>query len=216
MKKYKSYESKINDKLHYIAAAARLRDACTELGRASFVVMADRPGVQTWAAQVEHTWFRPDTEDNDNFLVCMLRWPYDEEPKNGLLWWIVTIPTAYEDQAMSLLWRNGLQAMVGKTHIMLGGKEKYQEFPVQGPHVFPLENHSKGAKNVIYSNDPVAMAKARQHERLAVARIAQAHREWLSTPDGWRISHRYWAKHGLNPDQEYARKGIHEPAGEKR
>jgi hypothetical protein len=103
MKQYKHYKDQINDKLYYYSQAAWLQNVTTYLGRATFCVMAERPGVLGWLTQVEYTWFKPCTDDNDKFWLATLRWPYTEDPKQGLLWMVVTIPTSHEDRALYLL-----------------------------------------------------------------------------------------------------------------
>lgn len=175
-----------------------------------------RPGVRAWMTEIEYTKFRPGTLDNDDFHLGVLRWP---DGQWGMFYLIICFHRSVQEFAESILWRNGLRKceegsypmMFGNTEktvdisdIMktgslefkvMGPEPKWEEFPLKGNGIFFLENHSKGAANVLYSNDPKKMEEARKLEDAQQQVFFDAHEEWLKTPEAKSAMAEYIKKH---------------------
>lgn len=166
---------------------------CSDPNWAVFACMGNRIGLSGWMTQVEYTWFRPDTRANEDFNLTLMKWP-DDFP---IPWTIVRIPREYEDLAKAVLWQHGLK--VGGSKDPEGGSYTFlmmdhngtHEFPLFGPNVFCLENHSDGASNVAYTNDPEKIAAANEHEKEIVARYHAEHDQWLK--EHYAKAEAYWA-----------------------
>jgi hypothetical protein len=143
--------------------------------------------------QLEYTYFRPDTPKNEEFFLSVMKWPEDVQ----MLWAIVKVPRAYEKAARELLWQHGLK--VGGendpgqeyTFIVIG-PEGPQKFPLEGENVFCLENHSKGAGHVAYTNDPEKINAAEEAEKEICKRFRDEHEEWLAIPENYAAAKAYW------------------------
>lgn len=167
---------------------------CDEPGMVSYCSMLIRPGLHAWSVELEYTMFKPDTDANDGFHLAVMKWPDDVKPPTSL-YAVATFEKRAQMFAESILWKHGLRKVnEGFTQIVLGGG-KAQRFPLKGPNVFFLENHSKGAPNVIYTNDPVKLRIAQEHEFKQAQVFFDEHKKWLETPEGKAIADAYWAKH---------------------
>lgn len=150
-----------------------------------------RPGITAWITEIEFTMFKPDTDANDGFHVAIIKWP-ESVP---LEYCVVVFEKRAQAFAESILWRNGLRKVTeGFTQMMMGGG-KIEKFPIIGPNVFFLENHSKGASNVLYTNDPVKLKAAREHEWSQTQKFHDEHKRWLATEEGKATAEAFWKKH---------------------
>jgi hypothetical protein len=170
------------------ATLQEIKELCANPNYISYCVIWTRPGVLAWAVELEYTKFKPDTELNDDFHMSTMKWPEDLKDL-GLLYTIVTFHKSEQEFAESLLWKNGLRKV---TEI---GPEGVKKFPLSGPSIFFLENHSKGASNVIYTNDPVKLKAAHEHEVAQCQVFFDAHQAWLKTPEGKATADAYWKQH---------------------
>lgn len=157
----------------------------------SYVVLAMRVGVMGFLTQMEYTYYKPDTDKNDQFTLAFMKWPLDAT----MHWVIMSIPILDAPKADALLWQHGLKAAApGFIHMVIDHKGQH-EIPIQGPNVRYLENHGQ---NVMYSNDPVKMKAAREHENEWIEKIHADHRTWLNTPEGRAEAEAYWKKHNIS------------------
>jgi hypothetical protein len=141
----------------------------------------DTSGVLAWMTEIEYTLFKPDTDANEGFHISTVRWPDDVPPPAGI-YNVVTFEKRAQIFAESILWKNGLKKVaLGFTQIVIGGGGKVEKFPLRGPNIFFLENHSKGAANVIYTNDPVKIRIAHEHEMKQCEPYFEDHKKWLET-----------------------------------
>lgn len=172
-----------------------IRKQCAEPGMVSYCAMMMRPGIHAWTVEIEYTMFKPDTDANDGFHLVTMVWPEGLEPDVGL-YCIATFEQRAQEFAESILWKNGLRKVKeGYTQIVINPGGKTEKFPISGPNVFFLENHSKGAANVIYTNDPVKIRAAMEHEFNQTQKFFDEHKRWLETPEGKAIADAYWKKH---------------------
>jgi hypothetical protein len=160
----------------------------------SYCTMVMRPGVHAWTVEVEYTMFKPDTDANDGFHLATMKWPEDI-PMPMSLWCVATFEKRAQMFAESILWRHGLRKVSKGFVSMVIGGGKAQKFPITGPNVFFLENHSKGAANVIYTNDPAKIRIAWEHEMKQAQKFFDEHKRWLETEEGKAIADAFWAKH---------------------
>jgi hypothetical protein len=153
-----------------------------------------RPGVRAWMTEIEYTKFRPGTLDNDDFHLGILKWP---DGPWGMRYLIICFHRSVQEFAESILWKNGLRKTEeGTFPIMMGGPEGIQKFPLADyNNVFFLENHSKGAENVIYSNDPVKIKAARELEDKQCQVFFDSQMKWLASPEGIAALAEYLKKH---------------------
>jgi len=171
-----------------------IREKCADPDMVNYCAMMMRPGIHAWTTELEYTMFKPDTDANDGFHLATMRWPESVPPPLGL-YVVATFEKRAQQFAESILWKNGLRKVTeGFTQVLIGGG-KVEKFPLSGPNIFFLENHSKGAANVIYSNDPVKIQAAWEHEVKQAQRFFDEHKRWLDTPEGRASFKAYWAKH---------------------
>ena len=158
-----------------------------------------RVGVRAWMTEIEYTKFRPATLDNDDFHLAIMKWP---DGDISLRYLLIIFHRSAQQFAESILWRNGLKKMPeGFTQMIIGGKEGKQEFPLQGPTIFWLENHTQGAPNVVYSNDPVKMKAARELEDAQCQVFYDSQAEWLETEEGKAKLAEFLKKHPEGENQ---------------
>lgn len=160
----------------------------------NYVGMMMRPGIYAWCVEVEYTMFKPDTEANEDYHLGTMAWPKDWPPP----WNIYLIASFHKRGQMfaeKILWRHGLKK-VAPGHIItaLTGEKGPEQFPLVGDNVFYLENHSKGAANVVYTNDQEKIRVAWEHERQQAQVFFDAHAKWLETPEGKAEFDAFWAK----------------------
>jgi hypothetical protein len=164
----------------------------------SYCTMLMRPGVHAWTVELEYTMFKPDTDANDGFHLAIMKWPDDVPPPAGL-YAVVTFEKRAQVFAEGILWKHGLRKVrKGYTQMVISGvsgKAVVEKFPITGPNVFFLENHSKGAANVIYTNDPVKIRIAHEHEVKQAQVFFDEHERWLQTEEGKAIADAFWKKH---------------------
>jgi hypothetical protein len=172
---------------------------CSDPRFAVFVSMWDRIGVKGWMTNLEYVYFRPDTPKNDEFNITIMKWPTTEM----MFWAIIRIPREHEKLAKDLLWRHGLKVCGERDPeggpyvpiVIIGGPEPeggIHKFPFHGEHVFFLENHSKGAPNVAYTNDPEKIGLAQEHEEQMIAQYHKEHEEWLAVPENYAAAEAFW------------------------
>jgi hypothetical protein len=145
----------------------------------TYCAFAPRPGVRAWMTEIEYTRFRPGTIRNDDFHVAIIKWP------EGLMaqWLAIIFHKSEQQFAESILWKNGLRKVEDGFTQKVIGSEGVQDFPISGPNVFFLENHSKGGGNVVYTNDPIKIKAAEELEDKQCQVFFDAHEEWLKTPE---------------------------------
>jgi hypothetical protein len=144
--------------------------------------------------ELEYTKFKPDTDANDGFHMMVCTFP-EEEPLEQLTIGVISIDQSGQVFAESTLWDHGLKKSPPGMTIACMTPKGREEFFLHGPNTFVLENHSKGSEHVVYTNDPVKLAKAREHEHAYAQRFFDAHRKWLETPEGLAEAQAYWKKH---------------------
>jgi len=167
---------------------------CSKPDRRNYVCLLMRPGFYSWMVELEYTKFTPDTDANDGFHLFWCKWPEDD-PVPQLTMGVVSIDKSGQEYAEAILWQHGLKKCAAGTVFTVLGGSSPQQFFVHGPNTFPLENHSKGAENVVYTNDPVKIKAARAHEMAIAQRFFDEHAQWLETPEGKAIANAYWKKH---------------------
>lgn len=173
------------------ATLDQVKKRCAQPGMVSYCALLMRPGLNAWIVEIEYTMFKPDTDANDGFHLAYVAWP-DDCP---VPYCVATFEERAQEFAESILWKHGLRKVnKGFTQVVLGGG-KAERFPIEGPNIFFLENHSKGASNVIYTNDPVKIEAARKHETEQCQKFFDEHKRWIETPEGKAIANAYWAKH---------------------
>jgi hypothetical protein len=173
----------------------KIREQCADPNHVSYCGMMMRPGIHAWTVEVEYTQFKPDTDANDGFHLATVRWPEDVPPPIGL-YAVIIFEKRAQEFAESILWKHGLKKVrEGFVQMVISPKGTTQKFPITGPNVFFLENHSKGASNVIYTNDPVKIQAAWEHEVKQTQKFFDEHQRWLATPEGKAIADAFWAKH---------------------
>jgi hypothetical protein len=199
---------------------------CSDPKWAVFCCMIERIGLHGWMTQLEYTYYRPDTPANRDFNLTIMRWPEHMPATPMTTWVVIRIPRAGEGVAKSLLWQHGLKFAGSKdaeggpyVPIMIGGG-KTHKFPLFGENIFHLENHSDGAKNVAYTNDPEKIKAAHEHEESIVKRFHDEHAAWLAVPENYAAAEAYWAQYpdeyppeqkpdftgGQNPDIRWTRR----------
>lgn len=176
------------------ASIEEVRERCNDPNLVSYCSMLVRPGIHAWTVELEYTMFKPDTEANMGFHLATMKWPGDMPLPAGL-WCVATFEKRAQIFAEGILWKHGLRKIEqGSIPMVLGGG-KQQVFPIKGPNVFYLENHSKGASNVIYTNDPEKQRIAWEHEVKQTQVFFDEHKRWLATPEGKAEADAFWAKH---------------------
>lgn len=177
-----------------LATLDQVKERCADPGLVNYCTMLMRPGVHAWIVEVEYTMFKPDTDANLGFHLALMKWPPDVPWPVGL-YSVASFEKRAQASAESILWKHGLRKVrEGYVQTMIGGG-KIEQFPITGPNVFFLENHSKGASNVIYTNDPEKMWIAHEHEMKQVQVFFDEHRRWLETEEGKAAADAFWAKH---------------------
>lgn len=174
------------------ATDEEIQAVCNDPNNVSYVCMGFRPGIRAWMTEIEVTRFRPGTLRNDEFHMVLMKWP-DGVP---LLWLIIIFDKSEQEFAESILWKNGLRKVEeGFTQMVMGGKKGLEKFPITGDNVFFLENHSKGAANVFYSNNPEKMNAAKELEDRQCQVFFDQHTEWLKTPEAEKEIAEYMKRH---------------------
>jgi hypothetical protein len=177
--------------MEFLATIEEVEKVCLQPQYVNYCALWDRPGLLHWMVELEYTKFKPDTDANDDFHLSIMRWPDDV----GLLYAVITFHKKEQEWAESRLWENGLRKVTeGFTQIILGGG-KAQQFPLSGDNIFFLENHSQGAANVIYANDPKKREEAHKHEMALCQPFFDEHTKWINTPEGEAIANEYWSRH---------------------
>jgi hypothetical protein len=167
---------------------------CSNPNLVNYTFLMLRPGVYGWMVELEYTKFTPDTEANNGFHMFVCKFP-EIEPIDALTMCVVSIDKSGQEFADALLWNHGLKKVGPNKTFVCIGPHGQEEFFVHGPNTYVLENHSKGAKNVVYTNDPEKLRKAREHESQLAERFFLEHEAWLNTPEGKAIADAYWARH---------------------
>jgi hypothetical protein len=158
----------------------------------TYCSLEERPGVRAWMTEIEYTKFRPGTLDNDDFHLAILKWP---DGKWGMRYLVICFHRSVKEFAEAILWKNGLRKTEeGTLPVMIGGGE-VQRFPLEGYGISFLENHSQGAANVVYSNNPEKMRAARELEDQQCEVFHNAHMEWLKTPEAKASIDAFLEKH---------------------
>lgn len=109
----------------------QIRTSISSKSLISYVAMTQRPGVLLFLALLEHTFFKPGTEDNDKLVVHVINW-------NNTRWVIITIPLIDKVKAEGCAKKSGLRVADG-IPIMISNKGK-ESFPLDMDNVFCLEN----------------------------------------------------------------------------
>lgn len=173
----------------------KIREKCADPNHVSYCAMMMRPGVHGWITELEYTMFKPDTDANDGFHLVTIKWPDGVPPPVGL-YAVAIFERRAQAFAESILWKHGLRKITeGFVQMVINPGGKIDKFPITGRNIFFLENHSKGAANVIYSNDPVKIQTAWEHELKQTQKFFDEHKRWLDTPEGRASFKAYWAKH---------------------
>jgi hypothetical protein len=180
---------------HRIVTLDEVKERVFQPNVVNYIGLMLRPGMYAWTVEVEYTMFKPDTEDNDDFHLGTMKWPEDWP----LPWNVYLIASFHKRGQMfaeKILWRHGLKKVTpGYVPMALtGGKDKPQKFPLEGGNIFYLENHSKGAANVIYTNDEVKIRAAMEHEQKQAQVFFDEHKKWLETPEGKATFDAFWEK----------------------
>lgn len=169
-------------------------EECSDPKWAVFVAMWDRVGLKGWMTNLEYVYFRPDTPANLDFYLTIMQWPEHER----MYWAIVRIPREQQGVAHALLWQHGLKVAGSRdpeggpyVPIMIDSKGIHR-FPFAGEHIFFLENHSQGAKNVAYTNDPDKIKAAEAHEDTIIQKFHDEHEAWLSVPENYAAAEAFW------------------------
>lgn len=168
-----------------------IRKRCAEPDVVTYCGLLMRPGLHAWTVEVEYTMFTPDTDANDGFHLAYMKWPDDTQ----LPYSVATFDKRGQEFAESILWKHGLRKVSKGFTAMVFGGGKTEKFPLTGDNVFFLENHSKGASNVIYTNDPMKIQAAWKHELEQCQVFFDEHKHWIETPEGKAIADAYWKKH---------------------
>jgi hypothetical protein len=183
-----------------------LQAFCNDPSRVHYCCMAMRVGISGWMTQVEFTFFKPDTEANNDFVLSFIKFPFveGEAPSIVNMWMMVSVPRTHQERVEGLLWQHGLRKTLPGNLPMVIDQHGQHVFPVKGPNIFYLENHNKGAENVMYKNDPKRLKEAHDHESAYVEKFHAEHRAWLATPEGKAEAEAYWKKYNLGgpPEEE--------------
>src|SRR6266850_4357026 len=165
------------------ATRSELIEFCRNPELINYVCLSQRPGFYSWAVELEYTRFKPDTFANDGFHLAFSKWP-EEDPIPSLTMAIVSIDKSGQAFAEGILWKHGLRkCKAGYVAVAFDRLGKH-EFFIQGPNAFYLENHSKGAVNVAYLNDPKKTEAAWEHEKALANKFMDEHQAWIDTPEG--------------------------------
>lgn len=167
---------------------------CSQPDRRNYCSFLMRPGFWAWSVELEYTKFKPDTDANDDFHLMVSMFP-EKDPIPQLIIGVVSIDKSGQEFAESILWKHGLRKCDPGLTIKCLGPGGEEDFFLYGPNIFVLENHSKGAINVVYTNDPVKMMAAFAHEQQQVQRFFDEHKAWIKTPEGRAIADAYWKRH---------------------
>ena len=92
-----------------------------------------RPGFADCIQMLEHMHFAPGTLRNDRFHMRVINW-------EGIIWGIVSIPTAEKELMERIAQVNGLRIANGIPVMLSGGG--MHKFPVESKNLFVLENVS--------------------------------------------------------------------------
>lgn len=161
----------------------------------TYCCMMARPGLTHWLVEIEYTLFKPDTDANLGFHIATIKWPSDFPVSPSSLYAVACFERRAQMFAESILWRNGLRKVTEGFTLMVIGASEMAKFPIRGPRVFYLENHSQGAGNVIYTNDPAKLQVAHDHEMKQCQVYFDEHKAWLATEEGKAIADAFWKKH---------------------
>lgn len=165
---------------------------CSNPDLVNYVCLLLRSGIYAWMTEIEYTKFKPDTPANDGFHLFQCKWPEDD-PVPAFTMVIVSFDKSGQEFAESILWKNGLKKCPSDMVAISIGPQGSEKFFLTGPNVFQLENHSRGAKNVVYHNDPKLTEAAFEHEKAQVKVFHDEHEAWLKTPEGKASYEAYWA-----------------------
>jgi hypothetical protein len=126
-----------------------------------FVGMAKprRPGVNLFAIKLEHWYFPPDTEKNNDFILHIIEW-------QNMTWMVISIPREYMDLAKKIAAKSGLRIADGIPTIITS--KRIQPFPMDSDNVFTLENVSEHA---VYGSGFVAIEKLLACEDAEIRKI---------------------------------------------
>lgn len=119
-----------------------------------------RPGVQSCFVELEHKYFPPGTDLNNDFIMRMVKW-------QDMVWVIVSIPRSEMNLMSSVVEKNGLRLARGIPHIFSSkGKE---HFPIKdSERVFTLENTSN---HPAYTNDSNIIKELSKEEHSRIEEI---------------------------------------------
>lgn len=171
------------------ATLAEIQTVVDEPDMVTYYGLLGRPGMYGFMVELEYTKFKPDTDANDDFHMAIVTWPEGI----GLKWVLIIFHQSEQGFAESILWKHGLRRVKeGYVGIIIGGPEGAQKFPIKGPRCFCLENHGP---NVVYTNDPVKMQAAWDHEKQMVEHFFEDHKKWFEDPANQEVIEAYWKKH---------------------
>jgi hypothetical protein len=194
MRSFDNYTPAVSSKIQPSTKDEILKE-CNRPDRRNYVCLMMRPGFYSWIVELEYTFFKPDTDANDGFHLMLSMWPDNEPPIPALTMGVVSIDQSGQAFAESILYDHGLKAIGPNKAFILVGPHGTEQFFVHGDNTWVLENHSKGAENVVYTNDPVKLKAAWEHEQQQAQRFFDAHAAWLTTPEGEAQFKAYWDKH---------------------
>lgn len=109
---------------------------CSNPNLVSYVAMLSprRPGVVLFSVMLEHIFFKPGTEKNDNFVMHMMNW-------QDMTFGIISIPTNMKKAAEEVAKHAGVRIADG-VPTMFDPSGTVEIFPISKNNVFTLENES--------------------------------------------------------------------------
>lgn len=90
-----------------------------------------RPGVQLFAVRLEHEYYPPGSDMNNDFCLRMFEW-------EDMKWIIVSVPKTEMDILKKVAHECGLKIADGVPTVF--GSGKIETFPINNERVFTLEN----------------------------------------------------------------------------
>lgn len=150
-----------------------LQAAADDPSKVHVIMQADRLGSKLFCVKLEYEHYQPRSGKNKLFDFHIVQWPFDEQNRPILLWFITGIPKGDFHIAESVATECGMALEKGSPFTMHGSKGQLIEerFPMQGPNCYVLKS---SPSSIIYENDHEKIARQKEWEAAECDRIVQA------------------------------------------
>lgn len=151
-----------------------LQVAADDPDKVHFILQADRLGSKMFCVKLEYEHYPPRSGRNKFLDFHIIQWPYDDNGRPILLWFVIGIPKKDLHIAEQVANETGMALEQGAIPVMIfqkGGSAVEERFPMEGNNCYTVKSKPS---SIIYNNDQEMMQRQRAAEEAECERIIQA------------------------------------------